>query len=111
MKASVVVGLVPPSNSRAPEYLASKTQLWVAKRYDEADCTLSLKRQRRFAKYERELLRCGEELLALSRFANAQVVAFRKILKKYKVRVRCLENQGLGLTRDGHCRNGRDQVH
>jgi hypothetical protein len=44
-----------------------------------------LKRQRRFAKYEREALRCGEEINALSRFTSAQVTAFRKIIKKYKV--------------------------
>ncbi|KAG6019942.1 hypothetical protein E4U41_003028 [Claviceps citrina] len=70
--------------SRRLEHLASKTRRWIAKYSDANDCTLSLKRQRRFAKYERELLRCGEEIFALSRFANAQVTAFRKILKKYK---------------------------
>jgi hypothetical protein len=68
------------------EHLAGKIQRWIAKYSDASDSTMSLKRQRRFAKYERELLRCGEEILALSRFSNAQVVAFRKILKKYKVR-------------------------
>lgn len=47
----------------------------------------AIKYQRRFAKYERELVRCGGDIQALSRFTNAQVVAFRKILKKYKVRV------------------------
>lgn len=67
------------------EHLASKTQRWVAKYSDANDSTLSLKRQRRFAKYERELLRCGKELQALSRFTSAQIIAFRKILKKYKV--------------------------
>ncbi|KAK2589452.1 hypothetical protein QQS21_012871 [Conoideocrella luteorostrata] len=70
--------------SRRLEHLASKVQRWIAKYSDGNDTTLSLKRQRRFAKFERELLRCGEENQALSRFANAQVVAFRKILKKYK---------------------------
>lgn len=69
----------------AEEYLASQIQRWVTKYSDANDSTISLKRQRRFAKYERELLRCGEEIHGLSRFANAQVVAFRKILKKYKV--------------------------
>ncbi|KAG5999495.1 hypothetical protein E4U43_002044 [Claviceps pusilla] len=71
--------------SRRLEHLASQIQRWVAKYADADDRTLSFKRQRRFAKYERELLRCGEETLALSRFANAQITAFRKILKKYKV--------------------------
>ncbi|KAK8920877.1 hypothetical protein H634G_08776 [Metarhizium anisopliae BRIP 53293] len=68
----------------AEEHLASQIQRWVTKYSDANDSTISLKRQRRFAKYERELLRCGEEIHGLSRFANAQVVAFRKILKKYK---------------------------
>ncbi|KAH7376129.1 hypothetical protein B0T11DRAFT_17104 [Plectosphaerella cucumerina] len=45
---------------------------------------VSLKRQRRFSKYERDLLRCEEEILALSRFIKAQAEAFRKITKKYK---------------------------
>lgn len=44
-----------------------------------------LKRQRRVARYERELFQVGDEIQALSRFAQAQVVAFRKIIKKYKV--------------------------
>ncbi|KAG5924421.1 hypothetical protein E4U42_004649 [Claviceps africana] len=70
--------------SRRLEHLASQIQRWVAKYSDADDRTLSLRRQRRFAKYERELLRCGEEILALSRFADAQITAFRKILKKYK---------------------------
>ncbi len=43
-----------------------------------------MKRQRRFAKYERELLDCGDDMYALERFSKAQVTAFRKILKKYK---------------------------
>ncbi|KAK3316704.1 SPX domain-containing protein [Apodospora peruviana] len=45
---------------------------------------VSLKRQSRFARYESELLRCGDEIQALQRFVSAQIVAFRKILKKYK---------------------------
>lgn len=45
---------------------------------------MSLKRQRRFVKYENELLQCGDEIQSLQRFVGAQVVAFRKILKKYR---------------------------
>jgi SPX domain protein involved in polyphosphate accumulation len=52
---------------------------------DSLDVSSSFKRQRRFAKYERELRECGDEIHSLSRFASAQVVAFRKITKKYKV--------------------------
>jgi hypothetical protein len=45
---------------------------------------MSLKRRQRFAKYEQTLLQCGDDIRSLDRFVNAQVVAFRKILKKYK---------------------------
>ncbi|KAK1750840.1 xenotropic and polytropic retrovirus receptor 1 [Echria macrotheca] len=45
---------------------------------------ISPKRQRRFAKYENELLQCGTDIQSLQRFVGAQVVAFRKILKKYR---------------------------
>ncbi len=47
---------------------------------------MSLKRQRRFAKYDRDVVQVADEVRDLSRFVNAQIVAFRKILKKYKVR-------------------------
>ncbi|KHN96984.1 spx [Metarhizium album ARSEF 1941] len=70
--------------SRRLEHLATKIECVLAKSAGTNDSTKSLKRQRRLARYERELLRCGEEIYAVSRFANAQVVAFRKILKKYK---------------------------
>jgi hypothetical protein len=43
-----------------------------------------VRRQRRFAKHENELLQCGDDILSLQRFVGAQVVAFRKILKKYR---------------------------
>ncbi|KAK0701467.1 hypothetical protein B0T21DRAFT_378708 [Apiosordaria backusii] len=46
--------------------------------------TVSIKRQRRFAKYEQDLLQCGDDIRSLRRFVNAQIVAFRKILKKYR---------------------------
>ncbi|KAK3305351.1 SPX domain-containing protein [Chaetomium strumarium] len=45
---------------------------------------IPLKRQSRFAKYEQTLLQCGDDIKALQRFVNAQIVAFRKILKKYR---------------------------
>ena len=44
-----------------------------------------MRRQRRFAKYEREVLRCGKLTNDLARFVEAQKTAFRKITKKYKV--------------------------
>ncbi|KAI1750839.1 hypothetical protein F4782DRAFT_236247 [Xylaria castorea] len=45
---------------------------------------LSTKRQRRFAKYQTQIEECGQDIQALGRFVDAQVTAFRKILKKYK---------------------------
>ncbi|KAG6001865.1 hypothetical protein E4U21_003762 [Claviceps maximensis] len=70
--------------SRRLEHSASQVQRWIAKYPDTDDRTQSFKRQRRLVKHERAVLRCGEEILALSRFANAQITALRKILKKYK---------------------------
>lgn len=46
---------------------------------------MSRKRQRRFMRFEREALKCGDDVQDLQRFVNAQVMAFRKILKKYRV--------------------------
>lgn len=47
---------------------------------------MTFKRQRRIVKYQQEILRCGDDIQALTRFTAAQTEAFRKILKKYKVR-------------------------
>lgn len=44
------------------------------------------KRQRKFSRLEREVLQCGDDIQHLQRFVNAQAIAFRKILKKYRVR-------------------------
>lgn len=44
------------------------------------------KRQRKFVRLEREVLQCGDDIQYLQRFVNAQAIAFRKILKKYRVR-------------------------
>jgi hypothetical protein len=48
---------------------------------------LSPKRQRRFVKYQARIEECGQDIEALGRFVDAQVTAFRKILKKYKVSI------------------------
>ncbi|KAF6823539.1 spx domain-containing protein [Colletotrichum plurivorum] len=69
--------------SRRLQYVSDQVQKLIVKCAEEGD-RVSLKRHRRFAKYERDLLRCGEDILALARFINAQIVAFRKITKKYK---------------------------
>ncbi|KAF4976790.1 hypothetical protein FZEAL_6596 [Fusarium zealandicum] len=72
--------------SRRLEHLAKAINRWASKPQDQVTEDSAIKHQRRFAKYERELLRCGADLQALERFVKAQTVAFRKITKKYKVR-------------------------
>ena len=67
------------------EYLSNQTERLVSRRCGDDAGKVTLRRQRKVAKYERELLRIGDEVQLLQRFVNAQVVAFRKILKKYKV--------------------------
>ncbi|KAK9782781.1 putative SPX domain-containing protein [Seiridium cardinale] len=42
------------------------------------------KRQRKFAKFQRQVVECGDDIRDLRRFVRAQNEAFRKILKKYK---------------------------
>ena len=69
------------------EDLSKSIGRWLSKSHNQLDAEQSIKDQRLFVKYERELLRCGRDIQSLPRFANAQVVAFRKIIKKYKVTV------------------------
>ncbi|KAM0254949.1 hypothetical protein ACHAQJ_006257 [Trichoderma viride] len=71
--------------SRRLDHIAASIKRFVAKNSHHSDSpSASLRNQRKFIKYERELLRCREDTQALSRFANAQIIAFRKILKKYR---------------------------
>ncbi|KAF4125785.1 SPX domain [Geosmithia morbida] len=72
--------------SRRLDALSRSVDRWITKFNTTPDQSVSdvLRRQRRFAKHERELYRVGDDAHALVRFANAQVVAFRKIIKKYK---------------------------
>lgn len=70
--------------SRRLDHLSKNINRWVTKSHDENVPNDALKYQRRYAKYERELLRCGGDIQALQRFVRVQCVAFRKILKKYK---------------------------
>ena len=67
------------------DHLSSSIEKWIVKCPQDPSTGTLLKRQRRFAKYERELFRCGDDIDALNRFADAQIIAFRKIIKKYKV--------------------------
>lgn len=70
--------------SRRLGYLKSSIDRWLAKRQEDPTASELIKQQRRFIKYDRELMLCSDDITALTRFANAQVVAFRKIIKKYK---------------------------
>lgn len=45
---------------------------------------VSQKKWEKFAKYDRQIAKCGDEIKALQRFVDAQRTAFHKILKKYK---------------------------
>jgi hypothetical protein len=65
-------------------HLSRTIEKWLGKQPAEPTTSQNLRFHRRFARYERDLLQCGDDIHALTRFANAQVVAFRKILKKYK---------------------------
>jgi len=70
--------------TRRLDMLARKVDKWIGKCPENpTDSTVS-KQQRTVIKYERRLFELGDEISALSRFANAQIIAFRKIIKKYK---------------------------
>lgn len=73
-----------PKTNSVTDHLTTNIQKWAVKSASDADNMSPLRRQRRFAKYERDLLQCDTDIHSLSRFCSAQVVAFRKILKKYK---------------------------
>ncbi|KAK3937893.1 xenotropic and polytropic retrovirus receptor 1 [Diplogelasinospora grovesii] len=70
--------------SRRLQHLSNQIHRLIIRSATSSRDRIPLKRQRRFAKYEQDLLRCGDDIQALQRFVNAQVVAFRKILKKYR---------------------------
>ncbi|ERS96658.1 uncharacterized protein SPSK_01103 [Sporothrix schenckii 1099-18] len=70
--------------NRRLQHLSDQIHRLLLRSTTAARGTTALKRQRRFVKYERATLALQDETKDLSRFVNAQVVAFRKILKKYK---------------------------
>lgn len=45
---------------------------------------MSQKRREKFARYDNQITKCGEDIKSLQRFVDAQRTAFRKILKKYR---------------------------
>jgi len=70
--------------ARRLQYLSSQMHRMLIRRAASRREGMSLKRQQSFAKHENDLLQCGDDIQSLQRFVGAQVVAFRKILKKYR---------------------------
>ncbi|CAK7204494.1 hypothetical protein SEUCBS139899_007251 [Sporothrix eucalyptigena] len=70
--------------NRRLQHLSDQVHRLLLRGTTSARGTVALKRQRRFVKYERATLQLQDEIKDLARFVNAQVTAFRKILKKYK---------------------------
>lgn len=70
--------------SRRLQHLSNQIHRLVVRCAASSQDRMSLKRQRIFTKYEQDLLQCGDDIRSLRRFVNAQIVAFRKILKKYR---------------------------
>ncbi|KAM3072326.1 hypothetical protein ACMFMG_009136 [Clarireedia jacksonii] len=52
-------------------------------RCSNGDARITPKRLNKFSKYDAQIQSCGDELLLLERFIEAQRVAFYKLLKKY----------------------------
>lgn len=75
-------------DSLSPDHIGANLEPFLSSDSNLTDDVVSTppKRQRKLAKLERQLLCCGRDIDLLCRFVNAQVVAFRKILKKYRVR-------------------------
>ncbi|KAF8864973.1 SPX-domain-containing protein [Acephala macrosclerotiorum] len=72
--------------SRRLQYLQKLVVRLLARCADSAAVgkPMSSKRREKFAKYDLQIERCGEDIKALQRFTAAQRMAFHKILKKYR---------------------------
>ncbi|KAM6508556.1 hypothetical protein FSOLCH5_011552 [Fusarium solani] len=70
--------------SRQLDHISKSIHRWISNSRDQLSAYTSFKCQRRLVKYERQLVRRGGDIQSLSRFANAQGIGFRKIIKKYK---------------------------
>lgn len=68
------------------ESLSDELQRLIVRCANTQPGSIPRKRQRKFSRLEREVLQCGDDIQHLQRFVNAQAIAFRKILKKYRVR-------------------------
>lgn len=53
--------------------------------YGNGSTSSWIKRRRKFAKYSMQANECGNDIRTLIHFIDAQTIAFRKILKKYRV--------------------------
>ncbi|KAK4100030.1 SPX-domain-containing protein [Parathielavia hyrcaniae] len=70
--------------ARRLQHLSSQLHRLILRCATSGPHRISLKKRQRFAKHEQTLMQCGDDIKSLERFVNAQVVAFRKILKKYR---------------------------
>lgn len=70
--------------TRRLQHLSSQVQRLIARCNDKTAEQIPRKRQRRFVRLERDVLKCGHDIQDLRRFVSAQSIAFRKILKKYR---------------------------
>ncbi|KAI3400152.1 hypothetical protein diail_4384 [Diaporthe ilicicola] len=70
--------------TRRLQHLSSQVQRLIARCNDDGPERMPRKRQRRFVRLERDVLKCGNDIHDLQRFVGAQSIAFRKILKKYR---------------------------
>lgn len=70
--------------ARRLQHLSNQIQRLLLRCAGSSRDRLSTKKHRRFAKYEQDLLQCGNDSQLLRRFVDAQIIAFRKILKKYR---------------------------
>jgi hypothetical protein len=79
MNGELIPALTPNAG-----HLKTRSNRWIGKRAEQQSISEARKHWR-VAKYERELLRYGDDIRNNSRFANAQVIGFQKIIKKYQV--------------------------
>ncbi|KAL2162417.1 hypothetical protein VTH06DRAFT_7330 [Thermothelomyces fergusii] len=70
--------------SRRLQHLSTQIHRLILRCATSGRGRMPLKRRRRFARYEQDVVQCGDDIGALQRFVSAQVVAFRKIIKKYR---------------------------
>jgi hypothetical protein len=67
-----------------PEYLAKNIDRWALKNKNQLADDFVIKHQRRFTKYERELVRCGSDIQALERFIKTQTIASERSPKIFR---------------------------